>query len=140
MAKSKKSSKTSNFLDELEDTIKEDKQNVYLVPTVHKIPKEEFTEVSEEDIITEELTYIDPELVKYEKQIREIDIVLDSINPLTIDDTEERLKALKLKMEILVKKEPLMDALNRLREKDKLKTDQIKGNKNISPLEDGSLD
>lgn len=140
MAKSKKSSKTSNFLDELEDSIKEDKKNIYLVPTVCEIPKEEFTEISEDDIITEELTYIDPELAKYEKQIREIDVVLDSINPLTIEDTEERLKALKLKMEILVKKEPLMDALNRLREKDKLKTDQIKGNKNISPLEDGSLD
>ena len=135
MAKAKKSQQ-NNFLDELEESISQSK-NIPDIKSYSDSPKESEL-VCKED--SEEETNIDPELAKYEKQINEIYTVLESINPLAILDTEERLKATKLKMEILTKMEIPLGILDRLRSKDKLKTEQIKGNKDISPLEDGSLD
>lgn len=131
----------NNLLDDLEDSLSEETP----IPKQYK-GKKTTKKLSESDIEVpkedkeESVTIIDTELAKFEKNIKEIETILDSINPLAVADIEERAKVLKLKMDILYKLPPLYASLDTLRTKDKLKTEQIKGNKDISPLEDGSLD
>jgi hypothetical protein len=80
------------------------------------------------------------ELERYEKQIKEIQDALESIKLLEIEDLEERLKAIIAKENALKNLGPLIDQLDVLRNKNKIKQDDIKGSKNLSPLEDGTLD
>ena len=79
------------------------------------------------------------ELQRYEKQIKEIQDSLESINLLEIEDIEERLKSTMTKENILKNLAPLLVILRDLKADAKVKNGDIKGSKNLSPLEDGSL-
>lgn len=86
-----------------------------------------------------EPSLVDQELVRFTKQVNEILGAMESINLLRIEDVEERLKAIKTKLEIGLKLPLLIAALDDLRNRAKLKAENIKGNKDISLLESGAL-
>lgn len=88
----------------------------------------------------EEVSLIARELEKFQKQIEEIQSALESINLMTIEDVEERLKAINAKVMIGLKMPQLLAALDDLKNRAKLKSEDIKGSKDISPLEGGMLD
>lgn len=88
---------------------------------------------------TRDLSIIEEELNKFEQKIEEIYTSLDSVNPLSIPEPEERLKTVKLKMDILDKLPKLLKALSDLRENAKNKAEDIRGAKELSPLESGLL-
>lgn len=140
MAKAKKTkhNPVDDFINDLQDSMSKESNN-----TIHIMESSDnnIKEIIKSEVIPEEeKTNIDEELQKFENNIVQINLVLDSINPLSIIDIEERAKILKLKMDILYKLPPLLASLDNLREKKKIKDSQIKGNKDLSPLEDGSLD
>lgn len=140
MAKAKKTkhNPVDDFINDLQDSMsKESNNTMHIMEPSNNNIKEV---IKSEVIPEEEKTNIDEELQKFENNIAQINLVLDSINPLSIIDIEERAKILKLKMDILYKLPPLLASLDNLREKKKIKDSQIKGNKDLSPLEDGSLD
>lgn len=86
-----------------------------------------------------ELSLIDAELHRFSNQVNEILLSMESINLLTIQDPEERLKATNTKLGIGLKLPLLISALDDLRNKAKLKAEDIKGSKDISLLESGIL-
>lgn len=88
----------------------------------------------------EDESLIKTELKLLEGEIEEIFKVLNSIDPMTIDDIEERLKALKLKMDIQLKLPTMLNSLDNLRNKERIKAESIIGGRDMSPLEDGLLD
>lgn len=88
---------------------------------------------------TKELSMIEEELNKFEQKIEEIYTSLDSVDPLSILEPEDRLKTVKLKMDILDKLPKLLKALSDLRENAKHKAENIRGSKELSPLESGLL-
>jgi len=87
----------------------------------------------------EEVSLIARELEKFQKQVEEIQSALESINLMTIEDVEERLKAINAKVTIGLKVPQLLAALDDLKNRAKLKSEDIKGSKDISPLEGGML-
>lgn len=88
---------------------------------------------------TEDVSLIHKELQRFEKEVESILKSIESIDLLTIEDTEERLKATNMKVTISIKLPQLLASLDDLRNKAKLKTEQIKGNKDISLWESGAL-
>lgn len=86
-----------------------------------------------------EPSLVDQELIRFTKQVNEILGAMESINLLRIEDVEERLKSIKTKLEIGLKLPLLIAALDDLRNRAKLKAENIKGNKDISLLESGAL-
>lgn len=89
---------------------------------------------------SKEVSIIAFELKRFENQIREIQDSLESILLADIEDIEERLRAIEKKTVVMLKLPTLLSALKELRTEDVLKAENIRGNKSISPLEDGSLD
>lgn len=87
----------------------------------------------------DESSLINPELIRFTNQVNEILAAMESINLLKIEDIDERLKSTKTKLEIGLKLPILLGALDDLRNKAKLKAEDVKGNKNISLLESGAL-
>ncbi len=83
---------------------------------------------------------IDHELLKFELQVKEIQDALETIKFDLILDVEDRLKAINSKIVALTKLGPLLTLLEDLRTKAKTKADQVKGGRDLSPLEDGSLE
>lgn len=83
---------------------------------------------------------IEPELKRFEKQVNELLKVLESVDLMTIDDMEDRLKAAQAKLKIQLDLPKVLSALDDLRNKAKLRAEDVKGNKSLSPLEDGTLD
>lgn len=88
----------------------------------------------------ENKSLIDSELARYEKQVKEIQDALESIKLMEIEDAEERLKAIIAKQNAMLKLPSLLNSLEELRSKHKLKSEDVKGNRFLSPLEDGTLD
>ncbi len=130
-----------DLLSELEESISQSKPIEEVVTKSIKVLDNDIKDSKKDSKDnSEDKTLIEPELKKFEKQLSEIDTALDSVNPMAVLDMEERLKLVDLKIRIMGKKPILLAALDSLRTKDKLKVEQIKGNKDISPLEDGSLD
>ena len=82
---------------------------------------------------------VDPELQRFSTQVNELLTSLESVDLMKIKDPEERLKATKAKIDIQLKLPLLISALDDLRNRAKLKAENIKGNKNISLLESGQL-
>lgn len=92
-----------------------------------------------------EVSIIEVELKKYENQVNEIYDILNDIKLKEIDDIEDRLKATSQKMKILEQLPSLLEKLEILRNKDKERKNEInkkniKGNKDLSLLEMGTLD
>jgi hypothetical protein len=91
-------------------------------------------------LIDEQTSSIAPEQRRLEDMVRKILDSMDSIDPMEAEDLEEQLK-LTLGLQKLAENMPkLLMALEELRNKHKLKKEDIKGNKSLSPLEDGTLD
>jgi hypothetical protein len=139
-----------SILDELEDEIKKAKSS----PKKKRTPKKQ-SESKEEinnsdsnptscpilsDIDEEIESLISSEINRFSTQLNEQFIVLESINPLLIIDIEDRLKASKLKIELLQKLPTIMGQLNDLKEKEKLKSQDIRGSRELSPLETDNLE
>lgn len=95
-------------------------------------------EIIEEKV--EEESLIAKEVRKFEQQVAEIQDALESISLKGIADVEERLKAINSKITAQLKLPQLLNALDELKNKDKIRKEAIKGNKSFSPLEDGTLD
>lgn len=93
--------------------------------------------VEEVDEIT---SAVSSELARLELQVADILSSLESVKLLEIEDIEARMKATQLKVNIQLKLPELIGALEILRNKAKVNTEDIKGSKNLSPLEDGTLD
>ncbi len=87
-----------------------------------------------------EVSLIASELERFQRQVNEILAAMESINLLSITEVEDRLSATKTKLEIGLKLPMLLTALDDLKNRAKLKSEDIKGNKSLSPLEDGTLD
>lgn len=83
---------------------------------------------------------ISRELSRYQAQIDELYDALESIKLKDILDPEDMLKAALGKQNLLLKLPLLIAELDNLKNRNKIKTDDIKGNKTLSPLEDGTLD
>jgi predicted nucleic acid-binding Zn-ribbon protein len=94
------------------------------------MPKPEATQVSP----------INKELARFEGQIKEMQDAIESVKLKSITDPEDLLKAITAKAKAMQLIPALLDELERMRNKSKVKTDDIKGNKTLSPLEDGTLD
>ena len=107
-----------------------------------KAPRKTKTQLLEQPVqlSSGEPSLIEVELARFSKQVNELLTSLESVNLMTIKDPEERLKATKSKMDIELKLPVLLASLDELRNKAKLKAENIKGNKNISLLESGALD
>lgn len=82
---------------------------------------------------------ISKELARFEFQLNEQFAVLESIDPMDIIDIENRLKASKLKIELLQKLPALMSQLDELKTKEDVKI-KAKGSRELSPVETGELD
>lgn len=82
---------------------------------------------------------IESELQRFSRQVDEIFAALESVNLLAIEDANDRLKATKEKLALELKMPILLTALDDLRNRDKLKSESIKGNKDISLLESGEI-
>lgn len=80
------------------------------------------------------------ELERYQAQIDELYEALESIKLKEIADPEDMLKAALGKQNLMLKLPQLLIELENLKNRNKVKTDDIKGNKTLSPLEDGTLD
>ncbi len=80
------------------------------------------------------------ELARYQRQIDELYDALESIKLKEISDPEDMLKAALGKQNLMLKLPQLLIELENLKNRNKIKTDDIKGNKTLSPLEDGTLD
>lgn len=80
------------------------------------------------------------ELTRYQRQIDELYDALESIKLKEIADPEDMLKAALGKQNLMLKLPQLLIELENLKNRNKIKTDDIKGNKTLSPLEDGTLD
>lgn len=93
-----------------------------------------------QDQVNEEVSLIAPELERFQKQVNEILASMESINLLAITETEDKLAATKTKLDISLKLPQLLSALDDLKNRAKIKGEDIKGNKTLSPLEDGTLD
>lgn len=89
---------------------------------------------------SEDVSLIDRELTRYSAQVNEILASLESINLLSIQDPEDRLKATISKQNVALKLPILLQGLDDLRTKAKLKSEDIRGSKNISLLESGALE
>lgn len=87
----------------------------------------------------EEQSIISRELEMVEKQLKDIHEALESVNLSDISDPEERLKMAKTKQDVLKGQGPILLMLEDLRTR-RVKEKDIKGNKSLSPLEDGMLD
>ena len=83
---------------------------------------------------------VSKELSRYQKQIDELFEALESIKLKDIVDAEDKLKAALGKQNLMLKLPLLIAELDNLKNRNKIKTDDIKGNKSMSPLEDGTLD
>ncbi|TXH08750.1 MAG: hypothetical protein E6R03_17710 [Hyphomicrobiaceae bacterium] len=83
---------------------------------------------------------ISKELARYQAQIDELFEALESIKLKDITDPEDKLKAALGKQNMMLKLPLLIAELDNLKNRNKIKTDDIKGNKTLSPLEDGTLD
>jgi hypothetical protein len=90
--------------------------------------------------VTEERSIISPELKRLEATIKKIQDAADTINPLEEEDVETRIKVILGLQKVAEGQPKLLMALEELRNKHKLKNEDIKGSKALSPLEDGSLD
>lgn len=133
--------KLNSELLDLEDSLLDEEPIPESKPFPIKSANYEPKIISEDsDTDDEDKSLIEPELRRYEEQIHQIYQVLDSVNPLAIQDIEERLKSVKLKADLLVKLPTLLKSLEDLRERNKLKSEQIRGARDVSPLEDGTLD
>lgn len=121
----------NNPLSQLQDSVNESK-------TLKKAPKKK-TKYKEIIYSDSSDSLISVELIKFEEKINEIYDSLDSVNPLTIEEAEERLKAVKLKMDILQKLPVLLKALEDLRTSAKNRVEDIRGGKELSPLEEGLI-
>lgn len=86
------------------------------------------------------LSLISKELKRYQQQIDELFSALEMVDLRKILDDEARLKSAKLKQEMMIKMPQLIAELDNLKNRSKVKSDDIKGNKTLSPLEDGTLD
>lgn len=80
------------------------------------------------------------ELERYQRQVDELFEALEAIDLKKIEDPEDKLKAAKGKQDLMLKMPLLIAELDNLKNRNKVKTDDIKGNKVLSPLEDGTLD
>ena len=80
------------------------------------------------------------ELARFQRQIDEIQDALEAVKLSDIDDPEAKLKAIIAKQNAMLKLPQLLSDLEMLKNKHKVKTDDVKGNKSLSPLEDGTLD
>lgn len=89
---------------------------------------------------SEDVSLIDRELTRYSAQVNEILASLESINLLSIQDPEDRLKATISKQNVALKLPILLQGLDDLRTRAKLKSEDIRGSKNISLLESGALE
>lgn len=87
-----------------------------------------------------EETQTDKDIARMQANIDELLDVLDTVNLRGIKDVNERLEAAhsKYKLEIGIPK--LIAEVDALRARNKLKAQDVRGNKVLSPLEDGSLD
>lgn len=127
---------------------RKDIQDAVKVPEVDKFKLVDIVEptINEPDLLPldkeedEESSLISKELIKFEKQVAEIQDALESINLKSIEDIEERLKAINSKIAAQLKLPQLLSALEDLKNKHQVRADAIKGNKSFSPLEDGTLD
>lgn len=90
-------------------------------------------------IIPEDDSEISNEIRRFSAQLNEQFLVLESIKPIDIDDIEARLKASKLKIELMQKLPTLMAQLDELKNKEKVKKEQVRGSRDLSPVDDGSL-
>lgn len=88
----------------------------------------------------EEVSQIAPELDRFHRQVNEILTSMESINLLAIPEQDDRLSATKVKLDIGLKLPQLLQSLDDLRNRAKLRAEDIKGKKSLSPLEDGTLD
>lgn len=82
---------------------------------------------------------ISNELRRHEATIREIQDSIDSVKLLQIEDAEDRLKATIAKQTALKNMGPLLKDLEDMRNRNKVNLDDVKGNKSLSPLENGTL-
>lgn len=82
---------------------------------------------------------ISKELARFEFQLNEQFAVLESIDPMDILNIEDRLKASKLKIDLLQKLPALMSQLDELKTKEDIKI-KAKGSRGLSPAETGELD
>lgn len=80
------------------------------------------------------------ELQRYQRQVDELFEALEAIDLKKIEDPEDKLKAAKGKQDLMLKMPILIAELDNLKNRNKVKTDDIKGNKVLSPFEDGTLD
>lgn len=79
------------------------------------------------------------ELSRYQSQIDELFEALEDIKLKSITDPEDKIKAAIAKQNLMIKLPLLIAELDNLKNRNKVKGDDIKGNKTLSPLEDGSL-
>lgn len=117
-------------------------------PRIIKLPASTNTEANE--VVTANLPsgqtteddggLISSELKKFELEIQEIQEALSSIKLKDIVNPEEKLKAINAKITAQLKLPSLLSALEELRNKHRIRVDAIKGDKVLSPLEDGLLD
>lgn len=82
---------------------------------------------------------ISKELARFEFQLNEQFAVLESIDLMDILDVEDKLKASKLKIDLLQKLPALMSQLDELKTKEDIKI-KAKGSRELSPVETGELD
>ena len=101
-----------------------------------KSPKQELQASPAKDNVTQ----VDAELKRLEAQVNELLEVLESIVLKDIPDIEDRLKAAEGKRKLIEGIPKLVQELDNLRNRHKVKADDVRGNKVLSPLEDGSLD
>lgn len=87
----------------------------------------------------EEVSLIQEELGRFQKEVNSILTAMESINLMAIEDHEARLKSINTKVMIGIKLPQLLSALDDLKNKAKLKVESIKGSKDISLLESGQL-
>lgn len=104
-----------------------------VTPPPKGVPHKQLTQETSPSLIAKELA-------RFEDQIKELQDELAGIKLKDIIDPEDKLKAMMGKANLMLKIPLLLDELERLRNKSKIKTDDIKGNKSLSPLEDGTLD
>lgn len=90
-------------------------------------------------VLNEPISLIQQELDRFQNQVNDILAAMESINLVSIQDAEERLKATNTKVMISLKLPQLLASLDDLKNRAKLKSEDIKGSKDISPLEGGML-
>lgn len=88
----------------------------------------------------EEESPIAKELIKYQKQVNEIQNAIESVKLMEIEEMSKRLTATEKKLDLMMKLPQLLTALRDLKSSPELTAANVRGSTALSALDKGELD